>query len=665
MKRNAVEVLCFFVMCVMFCAVGDAALAQTDNTGVYTLGEVVVSAPMEGAKAIETEKTVTAKDIKERGARTLDEALELVPGLVIRAGADGIPRVDIRGFRTRHVLLLLNGTPFNSTYDGQFDPSAISVENIAKIEVITGGTSILYGPGGNGGVINIITKKGKPGIHGSLGGEGGEGNEYLGRGSISGGSDKVNAFVSGSTYGREGYFLSDDFSPTPYQAAGLRNNSDLHRDNVFANVGYSPSDKTSIGLTYSYIQDTHGIPPVDNYNPNDPFRSNLKYDRIDGSTNNVVQFAMSQDLGGPFSLKAWGYYNQLNMLENLYDDESYTTQDKKGSSSTDSTTGIAGGNVQLRGDFKKWGTVTLGFMPENDAWDAVGFKVIQVKQNNKSHLVKQYFDADHSFQVYSALFQYEVCPIKHLGFVAGLGLHEQDREGGSKQDYSYLIGAYYDLFKGTRLRVSHARRIKFPTLRDLYDPNSGNPSLNTESTYHYEAGVEQDLPAKTMLSVTGFVINAHNFIEKDVNNISQNFDKYRFRGFEVSVDNRFIQNLFVNMSYSYLNSKNESPGIHTDELQYRPRDKVTIEGNYRFPTGTSINASLLYLANQYDLSHNNLSAKRMPSYTVVDVKLNQSLMNNALDLYIGVRNLFDENYYENYGFPLAGRTIYGGIGYRF
>ncbi len=103
------------------------------------------------------------REIQERGARTLDEALTLVPGLFVRTGGEGSPRIDIRGFRTRHVQLLLDGIPINSTFDGQFDPSTIGVENIAAIKVTTGGGSVLYGEGGNGGVINIITKKGPAG----------------------------------------------------------------------------------------------------------------------------------------------------------------------------------------------------------------------------------------------------------------------------------------------------------------------------------------------------------------------------------------------------------------------------------------------------------------------------------------------------------------------
>ena len=98
------------------------------------------------------------------------------------------------GFRSRHVLLLLDGIPLNSTFDGQFDPSIIPTENIAKIKVSYGTSSVLYGQGALAGVINIITKKGTEGFQGKASGEVGEGLERLGRFNLSGAKEKCGFF---------------------------------------------------------------------------------------------------------------------------------------------------------------------------------------------------------------------------------------------------------------------------------------------------------------------------------------------------------------------------------------------------------------------------------------------------------------------------------------
>jgi len=49
----------------------------------------------------------------------------------------------------------------------------------------------------------------------------------------------------------------------------------------------------------------------------------------------------------------------------------------------------------------------------------------------------------------------------------------------------------------------------------------------------------------------------------------------------------------------------------------------------------------------------------------VDFKLTQPLWEGRLNLYAGVDNLLDEDWTLNYGFPQAGRTIYGGAELRF
>ena len=311
-------------------------------------------------------------------------------------------------------------------------------------------------------------------------------------------------------------------------------------------------------------------------------------------------------------------------------------------------------------------------MVEDDEYDATGFAI---SNNDRGH---PDFDLDKAFQIYSGLFQYEVSPVQHLGLVAGVGLFDQVRDSGSDPNYSYLLGAHYDLFEGTRLKIDISRKIRFPTLRDLYNPVTGNLKLVPETTLNYEAGIEQKLPCKTLCSLTGFITNAHDFIAGGGNgnpgmlpgtglgSTTQNFDMYHFRGFEVSVENRYVQNLLLSASYSFLHSVNLSPDFATDVLQYRPQDTFTLEGNYRFLCGTSLNVSMLFVANQYGIGRSDPPPLlEIPAYTVVDVKVNQSLMQNHLDVYIGVRNLFDENYYDTYGYPQAGRMVYGGMTYKF
>lgn len=107
---------------------------------------------------------ITAQDIEEIGATTLDEALALVPGLY-----DGIspfnrlnPNWSIRGIstdQTPQVLLLRDGVPITHFYNGA-RPNLfhLPVAGIERIEVIRGPGSAIYGADAFAGVVNVITK---------------------------------------------------------------------------------------------------------------------------------------------------------------------------------------------------------------------------------------------------------------------------------------------------------------------------------------------------------------------------------------------------------------------------------------------------------------------------------------------------------------------------
>ena len=89
-----------------------------DYFGTHNLGEIVVSGKTDGVEKVGTVREIDAEEIERRGARTLDEALELVPGINIRTGGKSVPRIDIRGMRTRQTKILLDGIPINATYAG-------------------------------------------------------------------------------------------------------------------------------------------------------------------------------------------------------------------------------------------------------------------------------------------------------------------------------------------------------------------------------------------------------------------------------------------------------------------------------------------------------------------------------------------------------------------
>ncbi len=115
-------------------------------------------------KAPAVASVISAREIKELGARTLNEVLETVPGLHVSPSALNrmSPVYSIRGIHTgfnSQVLLLIDGLPLQYSHSGGrpelFDMSVASIE---RVEVIRGPGSAIYGADAYSGVINIITK---------------------------------------------------------------------------------------------------------------------------------------------------------------------------------------------------------------------------------------------------------------------------------------------------------------------------------------------------------------------------------------------------------------------------------------------------------------------------------------------------------------------------
>ena len=107
---------------------------------------------------------ISAKTIRQIGARDIDEVLETIPGLHVSYAAGGYnPIYQIRGISSStnpQVLMLINGIPITNIFAGNRSQAwaGMPVENISRIEVIRGPGSALYGADAFAGTINIITK---------------------------------------------------------------------------------------------------------------------------------------------------------------------------------------------------------------------------------------------------------------------------------------------------------------------------------------------------------------------------------------------------------------------------------------------------------------------------------------------------------------------------
>ena len=143
-----------------------SAFADEDLTLLYGDEESVSiatgsSKPIHLAPSVAS--VITAEDIRSTGATSLDEILESVPGLHVSKSFNRLNSIySIRGIHTgqnAQVLMLLNGVPVNQLFTGGRAPTfRLPVESIARVEIIRGPGSSVYGADAFAGVINVITK---------------------------------------------------------------------------------------------------------------------------------------------------------------------------------------------------------------------------------------------------------------------------------------------------------------------------------------------------------------------------------------------------------------------------------------------------------------------------------------------------------------------------
>ena len=132
--------------------------------GDASAGSITVFGTIEVTQQI---VVITKETIEKSAARDLAALLEEEIGMsVIRYGGYGNQTgMNLRGFDTERIAILINGVPANSPRSGQFDINQIDLGSVERVEVIYGGSDTKYNTSGAlGGVINIITiKKQKPG----------------------------------------------------------------------------------------------------------------------------------------------------------------------------------------------------------------------------------------------------------------------------------------------------------------------------------------------------------------------------------------------------------------------------------------------------------------------------------------------------------------------
>jgi len=149
---------------------GDTTLVvELVEEVIQTEGIVVISGRTE--RRIEEEpiriEAVSREEIEEKLLMTpgdIGMLLNETAGLRVQPTAPSLggASVRIQGLRGRYTQILTDGMPLYGGQAGALGPLQVPPMDLARVEVIKGAASALYGPTALGGVVNLISRRPDP-----------------------------------------------------------------------------------------------------------------------------------------------------------------------------------------------------------------------------------------------------------------------------------------------------------------------------------------------------------------------------------------------------------------------------------------------------------------------------------------------------------------------
>lgn len=574
-------------------------------------------------------------EITRRQSIVVSDLLRQTPGVtVIRNGGVGtVTGVSIRGAETDQTAALIDGIKLNdpSAPAAAFDFGQLLVGNIARIEVLRGAQSVLWGSQAIGGVVNLITRQPTERLTLNARAEGGSYGTGQAFANVSGKAGPLRASVGGGWYETRGISAF---------AGGIEPDGFRH---------YAGNASLSLALTRTLSVDLRG------------FYADSRID-LDGFPPPNFAFGDTRDYS--VSKQALGYagvnWNALGgRLRNRF---GYALTNIR-RRNLDPSSGrpvetFASTGRNLRFEYQgvlDLGRVTATFGAEREisryATGTTGGPISRARAT-----------------IDSGYGQLLVTPITGLTLTGGVRYDSHNRFGGIVTGAG--SGVYSPNGGRTTLRASYTQGFKAPTLFQLQS-DFGNTTLRPETSEGWDVGLTQKLVGGAIeVGATWFNRQSRDriiFISCPAPRtgicVNRPFGTYdnvaraSAEGLEATLALHPTAALALSASYSYIDSRARA-GVNSGlRLPNRPSQSLAINLDYRWRFGLETGATLVNLGPSFN---NAANTQRLPGYTLVDLRAALPL-GHGVQLYGRVENLFDARYQtiSQYGQP--GRAFYGGV----
>jgi len=660
-------------------ALAQASAAQNAADDVFTLGQITITA--QRAQESFGDNVISRDEMWGFDTNTLDSAIKLVPGVMTTLDTNGRRNehdIFVRGFGRWQVPLSIDGVRIYLPADNRLDFNRFLTADLAEVQIRKGYVSVLDGPGGLGGAINLVTRKPTRAFESEVRtsvdtGRDASYNGWNGYAMVGTKQESFYAQASISYLDREAWELSDDFRPTGIEDGGERDRSFNRDSRVNLKVGYTPNETDEYTINYTKQEGRKGAPlNVNNDPPNPP---NSYWDWPWWDIENLYWLSSTR-IGDSAYVKTRLFYNKFDNALFAYDDATYTTQSLNGrfqSNYDDSGTG---------------GSIEAGFavLPKSDTRVAVHYRKdrhseynfnrpthptmssVEPLQRNReetwSFALENVYHATDAVDLLAGV-SYDKNDIELAQeFNATQGLFEYPTGGSSAVNGQ--ISAQWHYSESSLMSASISSRTRFPTIFERFSTRFGtavpNPNLESERGVNYEIAWQKQFTPVTKLSTALFYSDVKDMIQTVIVTASpqttqtQNVGDGEYYGFELAGDTRIGEQFSFGGNYTYLHRKIVDALQPTFRPVGTPTHQAFVFVTYVPMEKLSITPSVEYASDRWtDLTGGGY--RRTGEYTLVNLQAQFRATDNVVAA-VGGRNLLDKNFELADGFPEPGRTMF-------
>ncbi|MEE8429544.1 MAG: TonB-dependent receptor [Gammaproteobacteria bacterium] len=652
------------------------------------------------AKAPAVATVITAEDIRAIGATDVDQVLETVPGLHVgRSSTAYNPIYSIRGIYSNfnpQVLVLINGISITNLFAGDRNQvwGGMPVEAIARIEVMRGPGSAIYGADAFAGVINIITKT-REDI---------EGPEFgIRRGSF----DAWDLWaIHGDTWNGFDVAVVLEYHDTDGQSERIGSDAQTNLDNVFGtSASLAPG---GVNLSRKNLDARLDIARGDWR-----FRAGLQRRR---NAENGAGVAQALDPNNQYQSDRWNAdltYHNPDIAENWDVTAQLSYLDVSQEVQRNLILFPPGANLGF-GEFPD------GVIGNPEVWERhARFDLSSFFTGFKQHIVRTEIGFSYGDV-------YKVRETKNFGIDPATGLplppgsplvdvsdtpfvflKEDDRENfhvfiqdvwSFANDWELTAGVRYDDYSDfgdtvnprlalvwsvrhdltTKLLYGEAFRAPaFVETRGINNPVAlGNSDLDPETIKTIELAFDYRPSGNLHLGLNLFHYSWEDIIlfvpdPGASSSTAQNTGKQTGKGLELEAEWTINSKVRIQGNYAYQESEDEDTN---EDAGNAPHHQIYLRADWEFLPGWHANSQINWIMNRERVVGDDRD--EIDDYAVVDLTIRRKVMKDRFEIAFAVRNLFDSDVREPSpagvptapipnDFPLAERNYYGEVRYNF